>query len=183
MPKGFNIDDIVKQVLANLQKSNVVDDAAKIGGSVLDDISKTLSEATGKIRTPKKPKPVKPPKSKSVKPPKSETAHHGGTINPKTGKEFTSATLPKPKSPKPESPKSGSADAAEREARRQQNIDNWAKQREAYNKMKAIERQQRKAENRAKWAATLEEKYGGNIVEARKGTSRGRNRNKKKDVK
>jgi hypothetical protein len=37
--------------------------------------------------------------------------------------------------------------------------------------------------NRANWAATLEEKYGGNIVEARKATSRGRNRNKKKDAK
>jgi len=45
--------------------------------------------------------------------------------------------------------------------------------------MKAIERQERKAANRAKWAATLEEKYGGNIVEARKATSKGRNRNKK----
>lgn len=93
------------------------------------------------------------------------------------------AVAPAPKSPKPKGPKSGSADAAEREARRQANRDNWAKEREAYNKMKAIERQERKAANRAKWAATLEEKYGGNIVEARKATSKGANRNKKKGAK
>lgn len=165
MPKGLDIDKIVAEVLRNLGKSGVVDDAARIGGNVVDDISKALSEATGKIRKPKTPKLPKTPKN-----PKNPPA--GGVVAPKT-----------PKGPKPKGPKSGSADAAEREARRQANRDNWAKEREAYNKMKAIERQERKAANRAKWAATLEEKYGGNIVEARKATSKGANRNKKKGIK
>lgn len=168
MPKGLDIDKIVAEVLRNLGKSGVVDDAARIGGNVVDDISKALSEATGKIRKPKTPKTPKLPKT--PKNPKNPPA--GGVVAPKT-----------PKGPKPKGPKSGSADAAEREARRQANRDNWAKEREAYNKMKAIERQERKAANRAKWAATLEEKYGGNIVEARKATSKGANRNKKKGIK
>ena len=170
MPKGLDIDKIVAEALRRLGQSGVADDAARIGGNVVDDISKALSEATGKIRKPQKPKTPKTPKN----PPKS-----GRGKNPPAA----GAVAPAPKSPKPKGPKSGSADAAEREARRQANRDNWAKEREAYNKMKAIERQERKAANRAKWAATLEEKYGGNIVEARKATSKGANRNKKKGAK
>lgn len=59
----------------------------------------------------------------------------------------------------------------------------WAIKRAEYNAMMAEKTAARKAKNRANWAATLEQKYGGNIVEARKATSRGRNRNKKKDAK
>jgi hypothetical protein len=163
MPKGLDIDKIVAEALRRLGQSGVADDAARVGGNLVDDISKALSQATGKAPKPAKPKmPKNPPKSGRGKNP------------PAAG-----AVAPAPKGPKPKSPKSGSADAAEREARRQANRDNWAKEREAYNKMKAIEREERKAGNRAKWAATLEEKYGGNIVEARKATSKGRNRNKK----
>lgn len=167
MPKGLDIDKIVAEALRRLSQSGVADDAARIGGNLVDDVSKAVSAATGRTPKPKKPKmPKNPPKSGRGKNP------------PAAG-----AVTPAPKGPKPKGPKSGSADAAEREARRQANRDNWAKEREAYNKMKAIERQERKAANRAKWAATLEEKYGGNIVEARKATSKGANRNKKKGAK
>ena len=175
MPKVPDPDKILKAVMQNLKKSGVLDDVAKTGGNLADDISRIMSEMTGKAAKPVKPKlPKNPPKSgRGAKgPSKAEKAHHGGTIDPKTGKEFTAKSFAKRS-------KSGSADAAEREARRQANRDNWAKEREAYNKMKAIEREERKAANRAKWAATLEEKYGGNIIEARKATSKGRNRNKK----
>lgn len=157
MPKVPDPDKILKAVMQNLKRSGVLDDVAKAGGNLADDISKIMSEMTGKAA-----KPVKPAKPKLPKNP------------PAAG-----AATPAPKGPKPKSPKSGAADKMEREARRQANRDNWAKEREAYNKMKAIEREERKAANRAKWAATLEEKYGGNIVEARKATSKGRNRNKK----
>jgi len=161
MPKVPDPDKILKAVMQNLKKSGVLDDVAKAGGNLADDISKIMSEMTGKAA-----KPVKPAKPKLPKNP------------PAAG-----AVTPAPKGPKPKSPKSGAADAAEREAikkaRYEKNSATWAKQREAYNKMKAIERQERKAANRAKWAATLEEKYGGNIIEARKATSKGRNRNKK----
>ena len=161
MPKVPDPDKILKAVMQNLKRSGVLDDVAKAGGNLADDISKIMSEMTGKAA-----KPVKPAKPKLPKNP------------PAAG-----AATPAPKGPKPKSPKSGAADAAEREAikkaRYEKNSATWAKQREAYNKMKAIERQERKAANRAKWAATLEEKYGGNIVEARKATSKGRNRNKK----
>lgn len=170
MPKGLDIDKIVAEVLRNLGKSGVADDAARIGGNVVDDISKALSEATGKIRKPKTPKTPKLPKTpKTPKKPKNPPA--------------ANAVAPAPKGPKPKGPKSGSVDKMEREARREMNRANWAKQREAYNQQKAIERQERKAANRAKWAATLEEKYGGNIVEARKATSKGANKNKKKGAK
>lgn len=159
MPKGLDIDKIVAEALRRLSKSGVADDAASVVKSVVNKVAGTPK--------PKKPKmPKNPPKSGRGKNP------------PAAG-----AVAPAPKGPKPKGPKSGSADAAEREARRQANRDNWAKEREAYNKMKAIERQERKAANRAKWAATLEEKYGGNIVEARKATSKGANRNKKKGAK
>jgi len=166
MPKGIDIDKIVAEVLRNLGKSGVVDDAAKIGGNVVDNISKALSEATGKIRKPKTPKTPKSPKNPPA----------GGVAVPKT-----------PKGPKPKGPKSGSADKLEREAQRkaerQAKSDAWAKQREAYNQMKAIERQERKAANRAEWAKIRQEKFQGNITEAVKATSRGRSRNKKKGVK
>lgn len=162
MPKGVDIDKIVAEVLRNLGKSGVVDDAAKVGGNVLDNISKALSEATGKVPKPRKPKTPKAPTAPK-NPPKSGRGAKGPS--------------------KSESPKSGSADKMDREARREMNRANWAKEREAYNQAKAIERQERKATNRANWAKTLDEKYGGNIVDARKGTSRGRNRNKKKDAK
>jgi hypothetical protein len=93
------------------------------------------------------------------------------------------AVAPAPKGPKPKSPKSGSADAAERaaikEAKSEANSAAWAKQREAYNEMKAIERKERKAQNKANWAKTLEEKYGGNVSAAAKGTSKASKRNKK----
>jgi len=173
MPKGIDIDKIVAEVLRNLGKSGVVDDAAKVGGNMLDNISKALSEATGKVPKPKKPRTPKAPKA-PTNPPKS-----GRGKNPPAA----GAVTPAPKGPKPKGRKSGSADKMEREARREMNRANWAKEREAYNQAKAIEREQRKATNRANWAKTLEEKYGGNIVDARKGTSRGRNRNKKKDAK
>ena len=45
--------------------------------------------------------------------------------------------------------------------------------------MKSIEREERKATNRENWAKTLEEKYGGNVVAAAKGTSKVSKRNKK----
>jgi hypothetical protein len=93
------------------------------------------------------------------------------------------AVAPAPKGPKPKSPKSGSADALERklqkEAKSEANRAAHAQQREAYNKMKSIEREERKATNRANWAKTLEEKYGGNVVAAAKGTSKASKRNKK----
>ena len=163
MPKVPDPDKILKAVMQNLKKSGVLDDAAKAGGNLVDDISKIMSEMSGKAAKPAKPMlPKNPPKSGRGKKP------------PAAG-----AVAPAPKGPKPKSPKSGSADKIEREARRQANRDNWAKEREAYNKMKAVEREQRKTANRAKWAATLEEKYGGNIVDARKATSKGRNKNKK----
>lgn len=163
MPKVPDPDKILKAVMQNLKKSGVLDDVAKTGGNLADDISRIMSEMTGKAAKPVKPvKPAKPAKPKLPKNP------------PVAG-----AATPAPKGPKPKSPKSGAADKMEREARRQANRDNWAKEREAYNKMKAIEREERKAANRAKWAKTLEEKYDGNWVEARKATSKGRNRNKK----
>lgn len=178
MPKVPDPDKIVKSVLQQLKKSGVMDDIAKTGGNLADDISKIMSEMTGKAPKPAKPAKPKLPKNPSKsgrgakEPSKAEKAHYGGTINPKTGKEFTAESFAKRN-------KKSSANAAEREARRQANRDNWARERAAYNEMKAIERAERKAANRAKWAATLEEKYGGNIVEARKATSKGRNRNKK----
>lgn len=166
MPKVPDPDKILKAVMQNLKRSGVLDDVAKAGGNLADDISRIMSEMTGKAAKPVKPAKPKLPKN----PPKSSR----GKNPPAAG-----AATPAPKGPKPKSPKSGAADKMEREARRQANRDNWAKQREAYNKMKAVEREERKAANRAKWAATLEEKYGGNIIEARKATSKGRNRNKK----
>lgn len=223
MPKVPDPDKILKAVMQNLKKSGVLDDVAKAGGNLADDISRIMSEMTGKAAKPVKPAKPKLPKN----PPKSRPAAKEKPLTPaeyasaqadnkylrSKGKELLKeektigtgsmgeddlAILklykdgvfsnkapkgPKPKSPKPKSPKSGSADKMESEAikkaRYEKNSATWAKQREAYNKMKAIERQERKAANRAKWAATLEEKYGGNIVEARKATSKGRNRNKK----
>lgn len=164
MPKGLDIDKIVAEVVRRLGQSGVADDAARVGGNMLDDISKALSEATGKLPKPKKPKTPKLPKN----PPAA------GAAVPKT-----------PKGPKPKGPKS--ADVAEREAIReakyQKNSAAWAIKRAEYNAMMAEKTAARKAKNRANWAATLEQKYGGNIVEARKATSRGRNRNKKKDAK
>jgi hypothetical protein len=210
MPKGLDIDKIVAEALRRLGQSGVADDAARVGGNMVDNISKALSEATGKTPKPKKPSkpkmPKNPPKSKPLSQKELTTmkaddkylrsegrrlakeAKDNG-INSMSDEEVAILELYKnskaankaPKGPKPKSPKS--ADAAEREARREMNRANWAKEREAYNKKKAIERQERKNKNRANWAATLEEKYGGNIVEARKATSRGRNRNKKKGAK
>lgn len=175
MPKGLDLDKIVAETLRRLAQSGMIDDVKSVGGNLADDISKILSEATGKT-----PKPVKPPKAPKV--PKSPPKSGRGKNPPAAG-----AIAPAPKGPKPKGPKSGTADKAERDAQkeiiRQQNRDNWAKEREAYNEMKAIEREQRKAENRAAWAKKREEEYGGNITEAVKGTSRGRNRNKKKDAK
>ena len=69
--------------------------------------------------------------------------------------------------------------AAAKEAKSEANRAAHAQQREAYNKMKAIEREERKAANRANWAKTLEEKYGGNVSAAAKGTSKASKRNKK----
>jgi len=224
MPKVPDPDKILKAVMQNLKRSGVLDDVAKAGGNLADDISKIMSEMTGKAAKPAKPKlPKNPPKSsRAAETPSQEqmlgmgkTFYEKGSKKglstlspeemyyamnyaksaklpqltnfpknpPKSGRgknpPAAGAVAPAPKGPKPKSPKSGSVDKMEREARRQANRDNWAKEREAYNKMKAIEREERKAANRAKWAATLEEKYGGNIVEARKATSKGRNRNKK----
>jgi hypothetical protein len=221
MPKVPDPDKILKAVMQNLKKSGVYDDVAKAGGNLADDISKIMSEMTGKAVKPAKPRlPKNPPKSgrataaaddKYLRSKGKELLKEEKTIGtgnmgeddlailklykdgalsnkapknpPKSGRgkkpPAAGAVTPAPKGPKPKSPKSGSADAAEREARRQANRDNWAKEREAYNKMKAVEREERKAANRAKWAATLEEKYGGNIVDARKATSKGRNKNKK----
>ena len=320
MPKGLDTDKIIAEALRRLGQSGTIDDVKNLGGNLADDISKILSEATGKT-----PKPVKPPKPpKAPKNPKAPPKDVGRAVNaeeefvagmqpttaevwkngpaldryaskngpdtldaeeyailklynqfikagktpptprvpknpPKSGRGKQSepplskeqlaaakldekylrsegkklareervygtdnmdlndkaileiykfnqakankapknppksgrgenppaagAVAPAPKGPKPKSPKSGTADKMEREARREMNRANWAKEREAYNKKKAIERQERKNKNRSNWAATLEEKYGGNIVEARKATSRGRNRNKKKDAK
>jgi hypothetical protein len=252
MPKGLDYDKIVAEALRRLGQSGMIDDVKNLGGNLADDISKILSEATGKT-----PKPVKPPKPpKAPKNPKAPPKDVGRAINaeeefvagmqpttaevwkngpaldryaskngpdtldaeeyailklynqfikagktpptprvpknpPKSGRgknpPAAGAVAPAPKGPKPKGPKSGTADKAERDAQkeiiRQQNRDNWAKERAAYNEMKAVEREQRKADNRAAWAKQREEEYGGNITEAVKGTSRGRNRNKKKDAK
>ena len=164
MPKGINPDDVVAAALKllNANKSKVtglVDDAA----NVVDDIAgagKGLAAAAAKAL-----KGSKSPKPKAPKAPKNP---------PKSGRGAKS---------KPTSPKSGSADAAERaaikEAKSEANSAAWAQQREAYNKMKAIERQERKAANKANWAKTLEEKYGGNVSAAAKGTSKASKRSKK----
>jgi hypothetical protein len=327
MPKGLDYDKIVAEALRRLGQSGTIDNVKNIGGNLADDISKILSEATGK--TPKPVKPPKPPKApKAPKNPKAPPKDVGRAVNaeeefvagmqpttaevwkngpaldryaskngpdtldaeeyailklynqfikagktpptprvpknpPKSGRGKQSepplskeqlaaakldekylrsegkklareervygtdnmdlndkaileiykfnqakankapknppksgrgenppaagAVAPAPKGPKPKGPKSGTADKAERDAQkeiiRQQNRDNWAKERAAYNEMKAVEREQRKADNRAAWAKQREEEYGGNITEAVKGTSRGRNRNKKKDAK
>ena len=100
------------------------------------------------------------------------------------------AVASKPKSPKPKSPKSGTADAAERaaakEAKTLENKAAWAIKREEYNAVKRTEREARKAKNKADWAQKLDEKYGGNIVEAAKATSKSpskANRNRKKGAK
>lgn len=188
MPKVPDPDKILKAVMQNLKKSGVLDDVAKAGGNLADDISKIMSEMTGKAAKPAKPAKPKLPKN----PPKSKPASQDiPPLKPGASKAEAKARMEtlmqeewaRVDNIKAKRSKSGSADAAEREAikkaRYEKNSATWAKQREAYNKMKAIEREERKAANRAKWAATLEEKYGGNIVEARKATSKGRNRNKK----
>ena len=170
MPKVPDPDKILKAVMQNLKKSGVLDDVAKAGGNLADDISKIMSEMTGKAAKPKLPK--NPPKSVT---PKAMPEDVRFPKNPPAA----GAVTPAPKGPKPKSPKSGSADGMDRAARSKMNRDNWAKEREAYNAAKRIERKERQAANRAAWAATLEEKYGGNVVDARKATSKGRNRNKK----
>ena len=177
MPKGINPDDVVKAALKllNANKSKVtglVDDAA----NVVDDVAgagKGLAAAAAKaLKGSKSPKPKAPTAPKN--PPKS-----GRGKNPPAA----GAVAPAPKGPKPKSPKSGSADRMERaaikEAKSEANRTAHAQQREAYNKMKAIEREERKASNRANWAKTLEEKYGGNVSAAAKGTSKASKRNKK----
>jgi len=184
MPKVPDPDKILKAVMQNLKRSGVLDDVAKAGGNLADDISKIMSEMTGKAAKPAKPAKPKLPK----KPPKSKPASQDiPPLKPGASKAEAKARMEtlmqeewaRVDNIKAKRSKSGSADKMEREARRQANRDNWAKEREAYNKMKAIEREERKAANRAKWAKTLEEKYDGNWVEARKATSKGRNRNKK----
>jgi len=165
MPKGINPDDVVKAALkllnANKSKvSGVVDDAVGAGKGLAAAAAKAVKGSGPKPPKPKMPK--NPPKTgRGIKgPSKAEKAHHGGTINPKTGKEFTAEQLAKE-----------NKSAANRAAH--------AQQREAYNKMKSIEREERKATNRANWAKTLEEKYGGNVVAAAKGTSKASKRNTK----
>jgi hypothetical protein len=181
MPKGINPDDVVKAALkllnANKSKvSGVVDDAVGAGKGLAAAAAKAVKGTGPKPPKPKMPK--NPPKSgRGAKgPSKAEKAHHGGTIDPKTGKEFTAESFAKRN-------KKSSADAAERaaikEAKSEANSAAWAKQREAYNEMKAIERKERKAQNKANWAKTLEEKYGGNVSAAAKGTSKASKRNKK----
>jgi hypothetical protein len=212
MPKGLDIDKIVAEALRRLSQSGVADDAANVVKSVANKVTRTPKpKKPSKPKNPPKSGRGTTPAVSSEIPTKEQmlgmgkTAYEKGTkkgLNVLSPEEMyyamqyaKSSKLPQlasargtgsvvsPKVPKPKSPKSGTADKMEREARREMNRANWAKQRESYNKKKAIERQERKAANRADWAATLEEKYGGNIVEARKATSRGRNRNKKKDAK
>ena len=93
------------------------------------------------------------------------------------------AVIPAPKSPKPKSPKTGTADAAERaatkKAKSEANSAKWAEEREAYNAVKRAEREARKAKNKADWAKRLETEFDGNVVAARKATSKGANKNKK----
>ena len=171
--------------MQNLKKSGVLDDVAKAGGNLADDISKIMSEMTGKAAKPAKPKlPKNPPKSKpasqDIPPLKPGASKAEAKARMETLMQEEWARVDNIKAKRS---KSGSADKMEREAikkaRYEKNSATWAKQREAYNKMKAIERQERKAANRAKWAKTLEEKYDGNWVEARKATSKGSNKNKK----
>ena len=50
MPKVPDPDKILKAVMQNLKKSGVLDDVAKAGGNLADDISKIMSEMTGKQR-------------------------------------------------------------------------------------------------------------------------------------
>ena len=93
------------------------------------------------------------------------------------------AVVPAPKNPKPKSPKTGTADAAERaatkNAKSEANSAKWAEEREAYNAVKRAEREARKAKNKADWAKRLETEFDGNVVAARKATSKGANKNKK----
>ena len=101
---------------------------------------------------------------------------------------------PKPRVPK-NPPKSGAAAkpkltpeqiAAAKNAKTLENKAAWAIKREEYNAVKRTEREARKAKNKADWAQKLDEKYGGNIVEAAKATSKSpskANRNRKKGAK
>jgi hypothetical protein len=187
--------------------ANVVDDIAGAGKGLAAAAAKALKGS--KSPKPKAPTaPKNPPKSKPLSQKELTTmkaddkylrsegrrlekeATDNG-INYMSDEEVAILQLYKnskaankaPKGPKPKSPKSGSADrmerAAAKEAKSEANRAAHAQQREAYNKMKAIEREERKASNRANWAKTLEEKYGGNVSAAAKGTSKASKRSKK----
>ena len=117
----------------------------------------------------------------------SKAANKAPKNPPKSGRgknpPAAGAVVPAPKSPKPKSPKTGTADAAERDAIKQAkseaNSAKWAEEREAYNAVKRAEREARKAKNKADWAKRLETEFDGNVVTARKATSKGANKNKK----
>jgi hypothetical protein len=53
MPKGLDYDKIVAEALRRLGQSGTIDDVKNIGGNLADDISKILSEATGKTPKPR----------------------------------------------------------------------------------------------------------------------------------
>lgn len=107
----------------------------------------------------------------------------------KSGAFTTKSKLPKnpPKSGRGSKPKlTPEQTAAAKNAKSLENKAAWAIKREEYNAVKRAEREARKAANRANWQQKLDEKYGGNIVEAAKATSKSpskANRNKKKDKK
>jgi len=107
----------------------------------------------------------------------------------KAGKTPPTPRVPKnpPKSGRGSKPKlTPEQTAAAKDAKSLENKAAWAVKREEYNAVKRTEREARKAKNKADWAQKLDEKYGGNIVEAAKATSKSpskANRNKKKDKK
>ena len=121
----------------------------------------------------------------------SKAANKAPKNPPKSGRgknpPAAGAVVPAPKSPKPKSPKTGTADAAERaatkKAKSEANSAKWAEEREAYNAVKRAEREARKAKNKADWAKRLETEFDGNVVAARKATSKGANKKGKTDKK
>ena len=129
MPKVPDPNKILKAVMQRLEKSGVLDDVARTGGNLADDISKIMSEMTGKAAKLKLPK--NPPKSgTTVRVPLpaakdkplttaemlSEAKSKFPKNPPKSGRgknpPTAGAVAPAPKGPKPKSPKSGSVNAA-----------------------------------------------------------------------
>lgn len=179
-PPPINLEEVMVAALKALKANKgkigeVADDAARLGGEVagagkglLETITKAV-KGEGKVVKPKLPK--NPPKSvvrqampEDVRFPKSP---------PKSGRGSKPKLTPE-------------QIVAAKNAKTLENKAAWAIKREEYNALKRAEREARKAKNRSDWAQKLDEKYGGNIVEAAKATSKSpskANRNKKRDKK